>query len=159
MERSALKAVIDQVEVCQLVDLTELMEHLVVKECMALFNSNDTYRKTQKSKLIQSLSLQSVDLQEPYTALIDMGMIWRIATPSAEDRQMQYGTPYKWSDYVHKVSSIILACHGDAERIICVNDLYDAPYSTKDNERDLRVQGKAHIPNAYMKLSDLFPSA
>ena len=47
---------------------------------------------------------------------------------------MQYGTPYKWSDYVHKVSSIILACHGDAERIICVNDPYDAPYSNKDNK-------------------------
>ena len=31
MEWSALKAVIDQVEVCQLVDLTELMEHLVVE--------------------------------------------------------------------------------------------------------------------------------
>ena len=40
-----------------------------------------------------------------------------------------------------------------------MNDPYNAPYSTKDNERDLRVQGKAHIPNAYMKLSDLFPSA
>ena len=48
MERSALKAVIDLVEVCQLVDLTELMEHLVVKECMALFNSNSTYRKTEE---------------------------------------------------------------------------------------------------------------
>ena len=40
-----------------------------------------------------------------------------------------------------------------------MNDPYDAPYSTKDNERDLRVQGKAHIPNSYMKLNDLFPSA
>ena len=40
-----------------------------------------------------------------------------------------------------------------------MNDPYDAPYSTKDNERDLRVQGKAHIPHAYMKLGDLFPSA
>ena len=75
MERSAPKAVIDLVEVCQLVDLTELLEHRVVEECMALFNSNDTYRKTQKSKLIQSLSLKSVDLHEPYTALIDMDMI------------------------------------------------------------------------------------
>jgi hypothetical protein len=40
-----------------------------------------------------------------------------------------------------------------------VNDPYDAPYSTKDDERDLRLQGKAHIPNTYMKLSDTFPSA
>jgi len=36
---------------------------------------------------------------------------------------------------------------------------YDTPYSTKDDERDLRVQGTAHVPNTYMKLSDTFPSA
>lgn len=158
MEWSALKAVIDLVEVSQLVNLPELLEHRVVEECVALFNSNGTYRKTQKSKLIQKLSLQSVDLQEPYIALVE-GMIWRMATPSAEDQQTQDGTPYKWLDYVHKVSSIILARHGDVNRIICVNDLYDAAYSTKDDEQDLRVQGNAHVPNTYMKFGDPFPSA
>ena len=105
---------------------------------MAIFNSKGTY-KTQKSKLTQKLSVQYVDLQEPYVALVDMGMIWSMATPTEEDRQTQDGTPYKWSDYVHKVSSIILACHGDANRIICVNDPYVAAYSNKDDERDLRV--------------------
>ena len=38
-------------------------------------------------------------------------------------------------------------------------DMMDAAYSTKDDERDLRVQGKAHIPNTYMKMGDPFPSA
>jgi len=65
MERSALKAVIELVEVSELVELSELLEHRIVEECVALFNSNDTYRKTQKSQLIQKLSLQHVDLQEP----------------------------------------------------------------------------------------------
>ncbi len=32
-------------------------------------------------------------------------------------------------------------------------------FSTKDDERDLQVQGKAHIPNTYMKLGDPFPMA
>ena len=36
---------------------------------------------------------------------------------------------------------------------------YDAPYSTKDDERDMRVQGKAHVPNTYMTLADPFPCA
>ena len=75
MERSALKAVIDLVEVSQLVDLSELFEHRVIEESMALFNSNGTYRKTQKSNLLQKLSLQSAYIQEKYTALVDMGMI------------------------------------------------------------------------------------
>ena len=45
MQRSALKAVIDLVEVSHLVDLAELLEHRVVEECMAIFNSNGRHRK------------------------------------------------------------------------------------------------------------------
>ena len=114
MEKNVLKAVIDLVEVSELVNLPELLEHRVIEECVGLFNSNGTYRKTQKSKLIQKLSIQPVNLQEPYTALIDMGMIWRMATPSAEDWRTEDGTLYKWSDYVHHVSSIIFTRHHNA---------------------------------------------
>lgn len=57
------------------------------------------------------------------------------------------------------MSSIILARHGNADRIICVNDPYDDAYSTKDDETDLRVQGNTSVPNIYMKLGDSFPSA
>jgi hypothetical protein len=61
MERSALRALV-------LVNLHELLEHRVIEECVALFNSNGTYRKTLNSKLMQKLSLQPVTLQEPYIA-------------------------------------------------------------------------------------------
>ena len=101
MERNALKAVINLVDVSKLVDITELLEHRVIEECVPLFNYNGTYRKTQKSKLIQKFSLQYIQLQEPYIAIVDIGMIWRMATPSAEDRHTQDGTPYELSDYVH----------------------------------------------------------
>ena len=47
----------------------------------------------------------------------------------------------------------------EAERIICVNDPYDAPHTTKDSEQDLRIHGKEHIPNVYMELNDPFSSA
>ena len=134
MEQRALKAIINLVVISRLVDLHELLEHRVVEECLALFNSNGAYRKTQKSNHIQKFSLQPVDLQEPYTALIDMGMIWRMVTPSAEDRQTLNGTPYKWSDYDQKISSIIFARHSNASQIICVNYPYGTANSTKDNE-------------------------
>jgi len=79
MERSVFKAVIDLVDVSQLLDLPELLEHRVVKECVALFNCDGTYRidsiqeESQRNKLIQKQCLQCVDLQEFYTALVDMG--------------------------------------------------------------------------------------
>ena len=110
MEQNALRAV-DLVENSQLLNLSELRQHRVIDECVTLFNCNGTYRKTQKSKLIQKLFLQPIALQESYTALLDMGMIWRMAsyTPSPEDRQTQDGALYKQSDYFHKIISIIFA--------------------------------------------------
>ena len=158
MEQKAFKAVINLVEVSQLVDLTDLLEHRVVDECMSLFNSNVIFRKTQKSKIIQKMTMNTVEIQGAYIALVDMGMVWRLATPSAEDRQTYDCMPYKWSNYAHKVSSIILARHSEAHRIICVNDPYDFPHSTKEDERDLRRHGNPFVPNHYMKLDDPFPS-
>ena len=59
MERSTLKAVIDLVDVNQLVYLSQLSEDRAVEESMALFSSYGTYIKTQKSNLLQKLFLQS----------------------------------------------------------------------------------------------------
>ena len=117
MERSTLKAVIDLVDVNQLVYLSRLSEDRAVEESMALFSSYGTYIKTQKSNLLQKLFLQSAYIQEKYTALVVMGITWTMVTPSAEDRQTHDGTPYKWSDYMQKISSILLTRHGHAERI------------------------------------------
>ena len=74
-----------------------------------------------KLSLSLSLSLSAICRHEPYVTLIDMCVISRMASPTAENRQTQDGTPYKWPDYVHYVSSIILARHGDADRVICVD--------------------------------------
>jgi len=94
MEQSALRAVMNLVEVSKLVDISELLQHCFVEEC------NVTYRKTQKSKLVQFF-LQFVQLQERYTALIDMGMLWRMASHT-HPIQVVGLCP------VHKVSSITL---------------------------------------------------
>ena len=51
IKRNRLKAVINLVEVSKLVDITGVLEHRVVEDCVALFNCNVTYRKKQKSKL------------------------------------------------------------------------------------------------------------
>jgi len=47
MEQNALRGVIDLVESSQLVNLSELLQHRVIDECVTLFNCNGTYRKTQ----------------------------------------------------------------------------------------------------------------
>ena len=60
MGRTALKAVINLLEISQCVDLPQLLEYRVVEECMTLFNSDGIYRERQKSKLTQKLSLSAI---------------------------------------------------------------------------------------------------
>ena len=85
MEPNALKAVIDLVEVSQLVNLPELLEHLVVEECVALFNSNGRrHRKASSSR--SSPSSLYILKKLAYTALIDLKDGNSISRKSADTR-------------------------------------------------------------------------
>ena len=94
------------------------------------------------------LALQPLDVNS-YTALVDMGMTWCLASPTAEERVK--------SD--NKIGSVILACHVNATTIICINDPYDYAESIKNDECELSILGEGPITNVYMKPADLFPTA
>jgi len=87
---------------------------------------------------------------EVYTSIIDMGLIWRLSTPNTEDG----GRAGERS----KMMNLVLRRHGNADRIICVNDSHDQNYSIKDSERILR-QIQLPIRNVFMKAEDKFPSS
>ncbi len=76
----ALASVVNLVDVSGLVSLSEVMKHRLTEECLPLSNVNGTFRKTQKSKLLQNLTQQLLEVPS-YTSLVDMGMIWRFASP------------------------------------------------------------------------------
>jgi hypothetical protein len=128
------------------------MEYRITEECLTLFNVNGTSRKTQKSELLQKL------VQQPIAVPSYIALIWRLASPTLDDREKPDGSAYTWSDYTKKVIGMLFAHHVDATTIVCINDPYDRTESIKDDERELRIQGKGHIPNVYMKLTDKFPS-
>ena len=157
MESRALASVVNLVDVSGLL-LPELMKHRVSEECLTLFNANGTFRKTQKSKLIQKLALQPLDVNS-YVALVDMGIMWHLASPTAEEKVKCDGCLYTWGDYTKKIGSVILARHVNATTITCINDPYDYAESIKDDECELHIQGQGPIPNVYMKPADLFPTA
>ena len=94
-----------------------------------------------------------------YVALVDMGMIWRMSTPTREDREKADATVYTWGDLVTKSINLVISRHQLATKIIMVNDPYNLPYSLKDDERDRRKHGHSAIPRVFPKLKDKFPSA
>ena len=94
--------------------------------------------KAQKSKLQQKLTMTVIPEPNLYTSIIDMGLIWRLTTPTIEDREKGDGTKYTWGAYAEKLVQFVLRRHARAQRIICVNDSYDQNYTIKDSERILQ---------------------
>jgi len=139
--------------------LEDVLQHHVTSECLSISNANGTFQKSQKSKLLQTLAMNVIPEPEVYTSIIDMGLIWRLSTPSMEDRGRAWERSIPGVTNAKKMMNLVLRRHGNAGRIICVNDSYDQNYinSIKDRERILR-QKQLPIRNVFMKAEDKFPS-
>ena len=73
-------------------------------------SNNGTMKKVHKSKMIEKLHTEPMEaVPEKYIALVDMGFLWRLATPSAEDREKPDGSVFTWGDYADKLFSIAVA--------------------------------------------------
>ena len=93
------------------------MENRITDECLSIFNADGTMRKVQKSKLIDRLQLKQIRSPQ-YIGIIDMGMIWRMATPKSEEREKTDNAPYTWDDYVTKIINIICTRHPNAVTLV-----------------------------------------
>ena len=72
------------------------------------------------------------------TALLDMGMMWHLASPPADERVKSDGSPFSWGDYTDKIVSI-LALYVSTTSIICLNGPYDYAEFIKDDECQLCI--------------------
>lgn len=141
--------------------LSEVMEHRVTEECLPIFNVNGTMRKGQKSKLVERFNFVELDPLDSYIAIVDMGFIWRLSTPSAEDREKQDESTYTWADYATKMFNLIVKRHPKSSKIILVNDPYDLTYNIKDSEHERRTGEISFVGgtrNIFIKRNDELPS-
>ena len=75
--------------------LAQVMEFRMTDECLSIFNINGTMKKVQKSKLVEKLNIQPVDpVPDQYISIVDMGFLWRLATPTAEDHEKADGSVF-----------------------------------------------------------------
>ena len=159
MENKAMTSIISLAETGEdKLTLSQVMEYRVTDECLPIFNINGTMKKVQKSKPIDKLNLQPLEnVQEGYIAIVDMGFLWRLATPSVDDREKADGTTFTWRDYATKMFSLALSRHRLAGRIIFVNDPYNIPFTIKDGERQQRSASyTGGSRNIFMKTLDKF---
>ena len=162
MERSGLAALLELVDGSGMIHLESVLSWRVTEECLSLYNVDGSMRKTAKSKLLERFNLDSVvERPQDYASLVDMGMIWRLATPTADDRESRNrdGSQYHWSDYLDKICTLIFSRHAGARLIVLLNDKYSLPFSIKDDEHDRRAAKHPHIPNVFPKPENTFPAA
>ena len=69
-----------------MIELELVLEGRVTEECLSLYNVDGSMRKTAKSKLLDLFNRDPV-AENPtgHISLVDMGLIWRLATPTPED--------------------------------------------------------------------------
>ena len=110
MENRGLASVLQMDEGTGALTLEEIMEHRITDEYLSLLNLDGSMRKTSKCTLANEMDLQPLT-QPPkqYIGIVDKGLIWHLATPTADDREEKKrdGSDYKWGDYLEKIGTII----------------------------------------------------
>ena len=157
MVNSLSMSVVELVDIGGAFYVEQVMDHRVTDECLSIFNENGTMRKVQKSAMPKGMEFKEVQEPEEHTSLVDMGLIWRLATPTKEDREKPDGKKYTWGDYRDNVVDTVMKRHPKAERLILINDPYTLEYSIKDSEKMKRGDGEP-VPNVYMKAEKEFPA-
>lgn len=99
METKAMASVLDLIEERDSFKLEQVVQHRVTEESLSIFNTNGAMWKVQKSKLQEKLRMTPIPEPDTYTLIVDMGLIWRLAAPTTEDREKGDGTKYTWGDY------------------------------------------------------------
>ena len=106
----------------------DIFKNRVTEECLSIFNVDGSFRRTAKHKLLEHMNLQpTTDKPEVYYSLIDMSMLFRLATPTPEDREKKKrdGSAYKWIDYIRKIASMVHTRHPLAVQCYAINDDYE----------------------------------
>ena len=78
---------------------------------------------SKKSKILQKMHLKSVDYSK-YITVVDMGLLWRLSTPSPADRGKGNRIVYTWKNYRDKVFGTILKRHTSVSMGLAINDYY-----------------------------------
>ena len=113
MENRAMVKIISLAETAT-VDLEEMMRYRLTEICLPLFNINGQMRKAVKSNFINSFEIHETTLEGvSYISIVDMGFIWRLATPSIANRESAE-CDFALGNYATKIFNIFLQYHPNA---------------------------------------------
>ena len=87
MEKDGLISIFSIAEESNLIVLVELFHNRVTYGCLVAFNFDGSIRNTQKSKALEKCNMfLTTNRPREYVSLVNMGFIWRLATPTPANR-------------------------------------------------------------------------
>ena len=89
-----------------------------------------------------------------YISIVNMGLLWRLSTPSSVNKIRGDGTVVKWKNYVCKVFDTIVRRHPSAFMNTTVNDFFGNDVINVE-DRDRQKRSATHV-GGQMKIS--FPT-
>ena len=106
MENRAMVKILSLAEGSK-VDLEDLMSYRLTEVCLPIFNINGLMRRAVKAKLVDCFLVDETNLDDvAYISIIDMGYLWRLAAPTASDREKK--DKFTWGNYVEKIFNMII---------------------------------------------------
>ena len=86
MEQAGLAAAVELAEGVGAFSVEQILDFRLTDECLSMYYADGSQRKPAESKLLEHLNLNTVvNIPTEYSSIVDMGFIWRLATPTAED--------------------------------------------------------------------------
>ena len=110
IERSGLAALLELADGTGEVNLERVLKYRITQESLSIFNVDGTMHKASKCPLLGFFKLDVLESgPEEYISIVDMGLIWRKASPTSEDWETKKrdGSDYKWKEYLDKVCNIL----------------------------------------------------
>ena len=101
MQENTLPRVIGSAGKNDVIAFESILVKRISEECLTMFNTNGSMRKTAKNNFPQLFSRHSLlEVPSVYVSLVDMGLIWRLASSTSDncDPKTRSGIGYLWRD-------------------------------------------------------------
>ena len=103
MEQSGLAAAVEFAGGVWDLSLEQILEFRLTEECLSMYYADGSKRRSTKSRLLQHLNLNTVDIPKEYISIVDMGFIWCLTTAEDRETTKRDGHAFLLSDYWEKV--------------------------------------------------------
>ena len=71
--------------------LEDILELRLTDQCLSMYYADGSQRKLTRSTLLEHLNIKTVTIPTDYSSIVDIRLLWRLATPTTENSETVRG--------------------------------------------------------------------